>query len=80
MFDDLSMKDAAEHVGLKETTFRKIVKSGSGPKARREGRTLRFRPADLDSWSRDYEEQAYTDIAASKKQNGKRSRVKDPLS
>ena len=60
MFDEKGVVEAADYVGLRETEFRKLIADGKGPKARRDGRTLRFLPAHLDEWVEEFKKSAYT--------------------
>ena len=68
---EMNYPEAAEHCGIKETTFRRLCKNGKGPKARREGRTLRFLEEHLDEWLVDYKAEAYSTTAAKPTGNGK---------
>lgn len=69
--NELNVSEAAEHCGIKETTFRRLCKEGRGPKARREGRTLRFLEEHLDEFLTEYKDQAYSTTAAKATGNGK---------
>lgn len=46
----MSAKDAAEYLNISESTLKRLVKEGKGPKHARLSRVLSFRQADLDVW------------------------------
>ncbi len=46
----LSVEDAAQVVGLAESTLNKFRVYGTGPRFIKLGRAVRYRPADLDAW------------------------------
>lgn len=71
MLKDLSLAEAAEHVGIKESAFRRLLAAGTGPTGRKDGRTLRFLPAHLDKWAEEYAQNAYNDTLSSAKPKGK---------
>lgn len=69
---ELNYGEAAAHVGIRETAFRRLCRNGEGPKARRDGRTMRFLPEHLDEWIVGYKDAAYTNGAAKPKAKSKR--------
>lgn len=46
----LPTRQAAEHVGLKPQTLRKLKHLGQGPVSFKQGRLNVYYPADLDDW------------------------------
>lgn len=46
----LTTARAAEYVGLKPQTMRRLKHEGNGPKAYKHGRLTVYYPADLDAW------------------------------
>jgi hypothetical protein len=46
----LTTAQAAEYVGLKPQTMRKLKCIGTGPKAYKQGRLTVYYPGDLDEW------------------------------
>lgn len=46
----LTTKQAAEYVGLKPQTLRRMKCEGTGPKSFKQGRLNVYYPADLDAW------------------------------
>lgn len=46
----LTTKPAAEYVGLKPQTLRRMKCEGTGPKSFKQGRLNVYYPADLDAW------------------------------
>lgn len=76
MLDEMTFSEAAARLNMKEFTFRRLCASGNGPKARRDGRTLRFLPKHLEEWAEQYKNRAYTDIGAKRKTQVK---AKNPL-
>lgn len=46
----LTTLKAAEYVGLKPQTLRKMKVTGEGPKSYKQGRLNVYYPADLDAW------------------------------
>ncbi len=46
----LNTKQAAEYVGYKPQTLRRLKCEGNGPKAFKQGRLNVYYPADLDAW------------------------------
>jgi len=46
----LTTKQAAEYVGLKPQTLRKLKCLDEGPRAFKQGRLNVYYPADLDAW------------------------------
>lgn len=60
---EFNYAEAAEYCGLKETTFRKLCKEGKGPKARLDGRSMRFLREHLSDWLDEYKKEAYSTTA-----------------
>ena len=46
----LTTKQAAEYVGLRPQTLRRLKCEGSGPTSFKQGRLNVYYPADLDAW------------------------------
>lgn len=63
MLNEVGYKEAAAHVGMRESGFRKLCRDGKGPKARRDGREVRFLPEHLDTWLEQYKVSAYSSAA-----------------
>lgn len=47
----LDTAGAAERLGLAESTLEKLRVSGDGPPFARLGRSVRYRPSDIDAWT-----------------------------
>jgi predicted DNA-binding transcriptional regulator AlpA len=47
----LDTKEAARRLGLHPNTLEKARTYGGGPKFCKLGRTVRYRPCDLDAWT-----------------------------
>ena len=47
----LTTKQTAFHLGICESTLRKLRTAGLGPIGRRHGRTLRYHVDDIEAWS-----------------------------
>jgi len=62
--DSLVERDAATYIGMSVAWMRVRRRKGGGPIFVRAGRSVRYRPADLDSWVRAHRVDAHDGIAS----------------